>query len=114
MCVPPAARRGHTFVRRLYRDTIVDDRSAKSRVADEIDGDDELGAKRAAERDGDGIDERAIEQPAPIDLHRFENPGHGVGSPDGISDIAFGQPDFMSRADFGRDSREFFVEVLEA
>src|SRR3984893_13056996 len=31
------------FERRLYRDTIVDDRSAKSRVADENDGDRDLG-----------------------------------------------------------------------
>src|ERR1700730_489279 len=69
------------FERRLYREGIVDGRSAKGCVADEIDGDDNLGAKRAAERDRDGIDESAIEQPAPINLHWFENPRHGVGGP---------------------------------
>src|SRR5450631_111105 len=92
----------------------MDDGSAEGCVANEIDGNDNFRAKRPAKGNRDGIDEGAIEQPAAVDLDWFKNSWKGVGSADSVRDIAFGQPDFMPSAKFGRDRRKTLVEFVEA
>ena len=79
----------------------------------EVDRDDVAGAESPADRDRNGIDERAIEEPAAVDLDGAEDAGKRVGRADGLDEISARQPHFVAGADLGRDGREPPVEILD-
>ena len=89
------------------------DRAAAADVGVEIDGDDVARAERAAHRYRDGIDQRAVEQPAAVDLHRAEDAGQRIGGAHGVDEAAARQPDLVAGADLGGDGDEALDQVLD-
>ena len=71
------------------------------------------GAERARGRDGNGIDQRAVDQPAAAEPHRREDAGQRVGGARRIHDPAAGEPDFMAGAEFGRDTGIALRQVFD-
>ena len=58
--------------------------------------------KRAAHRDRDRVDDRAVDQPAAVEKDRLEEAGDRVGGADGADQAAAADPDFVAGAEFGR------------
>src|SRR4029453_18758346 len=92
---------------------IVDDAAPAEGVAAQIDGDDDAGAKGAAHRYRDRIDERSVDQPPAVDLDRAEDARQGKGGSERMNQAAFVEPDFVPGAELGRDRDEFPVEPLD-
>ena len=65
-----------------------------------------FGAERARDVDRHGIDDRAVEQPAPADLHRLENAGQRVGGAHRVDDRAVLQPHLVAGPHLRRDGRQ--------
>ena len=82
-------------------------------VRHETDGDDDVGAERAAHGHGDWVDERAVEEPAIVDLHRLQQAGQGVGGADRPAQRTVPQPDLMTRPDFRRHRRERHAKAVD-
>src|SRR5262245_57066638 len=89
---------------------IVDDAAPAEGIAAQIDGDDDAGAKGAAHRYRDRIDQRAVYQPAAVDLDRAEDAGQGKGGSERVHQAPFVEPDFVPGAELGRDRDEFPIE----
>ena len=62
--------------------------AAAEAVARNVERDDPLGAERARDADRHRIDDRAVEQPASVDLDRLEHAGQGVGGADRLDQRA--------------------------
>ena len=81
-----------------------------ARLADdvgvEIDGDDQLGAQRAAGGDRQRIDQRAVGEPAPFELDRRKQARQREGGAQRIGEIALLQPDLMAGDEIGGDRDE--------
>ncbi len=92
----------------------VDDGAAARDVDVEVDRDDVARAESPTHRDRNGIDERAIEEPAAVDLDGAEDAGKRIGRADGLDEISARQPHFMPGADLGGDGREPPVEILDS
>ena len=93
---------------------VLDDRAAPRQIAVQVDADHDIGAERARRRDRDRIDQRAVHQPAPAELHRVEDAGQGVGGAQRLDQRAMGQPDLVAGAEFGRDRDEARRQLLDA
>jgi hypothetical protein len=91
----------------------MDHAGAIHHVGGDIDGDDEVRAQRPAYGHRHRVNERAVEQPALANAHRFENAGQGVGGADRQRQRAALQPHFMPCADFRRDSGERNGQILD-
>ena len=72
----------------------------------DVDGDHVARAERAADRDRDRIDQRAVEQPAAVDGDGAEDAGQRVGGAHGVDEAAARQPDLVAGADLGGDRNE--------
>ena len=92
---------------------IVDHAALAEDIVAEIDGDDDAGAERAADRHRDGVDQRAVDQPAAVDLHRTEDARERERRLERIHQAAFVKPDLMPGAELGRDRDEPSVELLD-
>src|SRR5271168_4854679 len=71
------------------------------------------GSERARDADRHRIDDRAVEQPASVDLDRIKYAGQRVGSADRLDQGAAPEPDFMPVADFGRDAGETDRQIFD-
>src|SRR5262245_30969540 len=87
--------------------------AAVGRVTDQIDGDHDLRAERAAKRDWNWIDQRAIKKPAPVDVYWLEYSRQCVRCANRIANIALGEPNLVTRPEFGCDDAKSLVETLE-
>jgi hypothetical protein len=83
-------------------------------IGRQVDGDDDVGAERAADGNRHGIDHGAVYQPAPVEEHRLEDAGNGVGGADGIDQAAALHPHFVAGAQFGGDAHEARRQRLDA
>ncbi len=90
-----------------------DDGRAAVEIVIEIDGDDERLFVGAADGDGDGIDQRPVDQRAMVAAHRLENAGQGIGGAQRRNQRTIGNPDLMAGIDLGRDRDEWPVEILD-
>ena len=88
-------------------------RAAPDAVARNVERDDALGAERARDADRHRIDDRAVEQPASVDLDRLKYAGQRVGSADRLDQGAAPEPDLVPVADFGRDAGEPDRQILD-
>lgn len=79
----------------------------------EIDGDDDAGAESPARRDGDGIDQRSIDEPPAIEPNRWKEPRDGVGRPRRLEQIAALKTYFVTGAELGRDAGEAARQILD-
>ena len=91
----------------------MDDAAPVDRVAAQINGDDDAGAERPANRDRHRIDQRAVNQPAAVDLDRTEDAGKRERRLERIHQAAFIEPDFMAGAELGGDRYEFPFQPLD-
>ncbi len=82
-------------------------------VGVEIDCDDDLRAERARSRNRNGIDQRAVHQPAIADLHGREDARQRIGRTDRLDQPAVRQPDLVTGRNFGRDRGEFQRQILD-
>ena len=92
---------------------ILNGRAAPDAVARNVERDDALGAERARDADRHRIDDRAVEQPASVDLDRLKYAGQRVGSADRLDQGAAPEPDLVPVADFGRDAGEPDRQILD-
>ena len=83
------------------------------RVARKVERDDALGAKRARHADRHRIDDRAVEQPASVDLDRVKYARQRVGSADRLDQGPAPEPDLVPVADLGRDAGEPDRQILD-
>ena len=74
---------------------------------------DDAGAERPADRDRHRIDQRAVNQPAAIDLDRAEDAGQRERRLKRIHETAFIEPDLMAGAKLGGDGDEFPLQPLD-
>ena len=58
-------------------DLVINDDPAPAEFAGEIDGNDSARPKRTADRDGNGIDQAAVDKPAAVQTHRPDDAGNG-------------------------------------
>src|SRR6476620_11136826 len=91
----------------------MDHASLTEYIVAEIDGDDDAGAERAADRHRDWIDQCAVDQPAAVDLHRTEDARQRERRLERIHPAAFVKPDLMPGAELGRDRDEPSVQFLD-
>ncbi len=118
---PPAGYDAAAVVRRLADDRrrlrtserILDRSAPPDKFARNIERDHPFGPERAGDADRDRIDDRPVEQPSTLDLDRLEHAGQRVGGPDRLGQRASPEPDFVSAADFCRDTREADRQILD-
>src|SRR6185312_10174337 len=79
----------------------------------EIDRDGEPRAEGAADRDRHRVDQRAIDQPAPVHRHRRKEAGNGIGGAHRIDDAALAQPYLMAGVEIGGDADERLRQVVD-
>src|SRR5579863_1682005 len=93
---------------------VLDGGAATNAVARNVERDDPLGAERARDADWNRIDDRAVEEPASIELHRLEYARQGIGGADRVDQQAAPEPDLMAAADLGGDAGEPDRQILDA
>ena len=91
----------------------MDDAASAEGVTAQIDGDDDAGAKRAADRNRDRVDEGAVDQPAAVDLNGAEDAGERERRLQRIHQAALVEPDLVSGAELGGDRHEFPLQPFD-
>ena len=82
-------------------------------VGAEIDRDHNVGAHRARQRHGHGVDEPAVHQHHAVAQHRREQPGHGDRGAHRVERRAAAQPDFRPGVQRRRDRGERHGQLLD-
>ena len=108
----PRLRRNHPFASASLASAFLTTAAADDPVA-QIDGDHDLGAHRARERDGHGIHERAVHEKAVVGRHRREEPRHRERRADRVQRRAFAEPDLGAALERRRDGGERNLELLD-
>ena len=92
---------------------MLDDGGAAEQIVVKVHGDDERLLIGAADRDRHRIDQRAVDQNAPVASDRLEHAGQGIGGAHRGDQRAVRQPDFVAGADFGGDADERLRQICE-
>ena len=89
---------------------VVDDAAFAEDVTTQIYCDNVTCAERTAHRDRNRIDERAVDQPAAIDLNGAEDAGESEGGFERVHQTAFVEPDLVTGAELGGNGDEPPIE----
>ena len=92
---------------------VLDHGGAAEMVVVQIDRDDPLLFKGAANGDRNRIDQRAVDQKPVVAVDRLEHAGQRIGGAHGVDERAARQPDFMAGADFGGHADERLGQIAE-
>ena len=72
-----------------------------------------IGAQRARNADRNRIDDRAVKQPAAVDLDRLEHARQSIRGADCLGQFPATQPDLVPAANLGRDAGEADGQILD-